>query len=53
MANVSKLKGLSINVIGNSLTISTKVKIAEAIIDVLINGKVILIAVDVRENLSF
>ena len=49
MANVSKLKGLSINVIGNSLTISTKVKIADAIIDVLINGKVTLIDVDVRE----
>ena len=36
VASVSKLKGLSINVIGSSLTISTKVKIAAAMIDVLI-----------------
>ena len=49
VASVSKLKGLSINVIGSSLTISTKVKIAAAMIDVLIRGKVILYDVDIVE----
>ena len=49
VAKVSKLNGLKISVIGNSLTISTKVKIPEAIIDVLSNGKVNLIDVNVWE----
>ena len=49
VASVSKLKGLSINVIGNSLTISTKVKIAAAMIDVLIRGRVILYDVNIEE----
>ena len=49
VASVSKLKGLSINVIGSSLTISTKVKIAAAMIDVLIRGRVILYDVDIVE----
>ena len=49
VAKVSKLNGLKIRVIGNSFTISTKVKIAVAITDVFISGKVILIDVDVRE----
>ncbi len=49
VASVSKLKGLSINVIGSSLTISTNVKIAAAIMDVFIKGRVILSEVDVVE----
>ncbi len=49
VARVSKLKGLNIKVIGNSFTISTKVKIAAAITDALTIGKVILNDVEIEE----
>ena len=49
MDKVSKLKGLRIKVMGNSLTISTKINIAAANTEDLIHGRVILNAVFVCE----